>query len=187
MMKDSTKSLVLAGMFAALTAVGGFLKIPLGFMSITLQTMLAALAGMALGPKWGAISQGVYLALGLIGIPIFTQGGGPGYVFQPSFGFLLGFLLTAAVTGWLTDRVGTLTPWRAAWISTVGILAGYVIGTPYMGLILNVYMGKGLDVWTIVKTGCLIYLPGEAIKVAATAVTAPSLHRAIRGGEIARQ
>lgn len=179
MMQDRTRSLVLAGMFAALTAVSGFLKIPLGFMSITLQTMLAALAGMALGPKWGAVSQGVYVALGLIGIPIFTQGGGPGYIFQPSFGFLLGFLLTAAVTGYLTDRVGAVTPWRAAWISTVGILAGYVIGTPYMGLILNAYMGKGLDVWTVVKTGCLIYLPGEAVKIVANAVVAPSLVRAV--------
>lgn len=176
-MKSNVRNLVLAGVFAALTAVGGFLKIPFGPMSITLQTMLAALAGIVLGPKWGAASQGVYLALGLMGLPIFTQGGGLGYVFQPSFGFLLGFPLTAAVCGALIGpRPG---PWRCAWVAAVGILAGYVIGTPYMGLILNVYMGKGLDVWTVVKTGCLIYLPGEAVKVAATAVLAPPLKRAV--------
>lgn len=177
-MNDRTRNLVLAGVFAALTAVGGFLKIPFGPMSITLQTMLAALAGIVLGPRWGAASQGVYLALGLMGLPIFTMGGGLGYVFQPSFGFLLGFPLTAAVAGTLAGE--RPTPLRTAVAAAVGILAGYVIGTPYMGLVLNLYLNKGLDVWTVVKTGCLIYLPGEAVKVAATALVAPPLRRAVR-------
>lgn len=175
MTRNNTRHLVLAGVFAALTAVAGFLKLPFGPMSITLQTMLAALAGIVLGPKWGAVSQGVYLALGLMGLPIFTMGGGLGYVFQPSFGFLLGFPLTAAVSGQLARN--TLSPLRLALAAAVGILAGYVIGTPYMGLILNLYLDKGLDVWTVVKTGCLIYLPGEAVKVAATALIAPPLCR----------
>lgn len=69
MTRNNTRHLVLAGVFAALTAVAGFLKLPFGPMSITLQTMLAALAGIVLGPKWGAVSQGVYLALGLMGLP----------------------------------------------------------------------------------------------------------------------
>lgn len=171
------RPLILSGMFAALTAVCGFLKIPLGFTFITLQTMMAALAGILLGAKWGAVSQGVYLALGLMGLPIFTQGGGLGYVFQPSFGFLLGFPLTAAVSGWLSKA--SLSPVRLGLAAAVGILAGYGIGTPYMGFILNAYMEKGLDVWTVVKTGCLVYLPGEAVKAAATAVVAPPLKRAV--------
>lgn len=179
-MKDNTRNLALTGMFAALIAVGGFIKIPLGVMSITLQTMLAALAGMVLGPKWGAVSQGVYLALGLLGLPIFTQGGGLGYVFQPSFGFLLGFPLTAAVSGVLAGE--RPTPLKAAIAAAAGILAGYCIGVPYMGLILNLYMEKGLSIWTIVKTGCLIYLPGEAVKVAAAAVVAPPIRRAVELG-----
>lgn len=177
-MKRNVRYLVLAGVFAALTAVGCFLKIPFGPMSITLQTMLAALAGMVLGPKWGAASQLVYLVLGLVGLPIFTMGGGLGYVFQPSFGFLLGFPLTAAVSGLLVGRRPTVL--RCAGAAAVGILAGYVIGTPYMGLILNLYLGKGLSVWDVVKTGCLIYLPGECVKVAAAAVIAPPLCKAVR-------
>ena len=181
-MKSNVRYLVLAGVFAALTAVGGFLKIPLGFMSITLQTMLAALAGIVLGPKWGAVSQGVYLALGLMGLPIFTMGGGPGYVLQPSFGLLLGFPLTAAVSGALAGR--SLSPVRLGLAAAVGILAGYAIGTPYMGLILNLYMGKSLSVWAVVKAGCLVYLPGELVKVAATAVVAPPLKRAVQRSRV---
>ncbi len=172
-----SRSLVLAAGFAALTAVCGFIKIPLGVMSITLQTMMAALSGILLGPKWGAASQGVYLALGLLGLPIFTMGGGPGYVLQPSFGFLLGFPLTAAVSGLLAGD--SLSPLRLAGAAGAGILASYVVGTPYMGLILNLYLGKGLDVWTVVRTGCLVYLPGEAVKVLCAAVAAPPLKRAL--------
>jgi len=181
-MRNQIRPLILAGAFAALTAVCGFFKIPLGFMSITLQTMMAALAGILLGSKWGAVSQGAYLALGLLGLPIFTQGGGVGYVFQPSFGFLLGFPLTAAVTGLLAGESCSVL--RLGLSAGVGILAGYLIGTPYMGLILNVYMGKELDVWTVVKTGCLIYLPGEAVKIAVTAVIAPPLKRALGRAEL---
>lgn len=53
----------------------------------------------------------------------------------------------------------------------------YLIGVPYMGAVLNLYMGKGLSVWTIVKTGLLIYLPGDALKVMAVAAVAPTLCR----------
>ncbi len=177
-MDSKVKNLVLAAVFAALTAVGGFLKIPFGPMSITLQTMLAALAGMVLGPRWGAASQAVYVALGLLGLPIFTMGGGLGYVLQPSFGFLLGFPLTAAVSGLLVGSRPTVL--RCALAAAVGILAGYVIGVPYMGLVLNLYLGKGLSVWQVVESGLLIYLPGECVKIAAAAVLAPPLCRATR-------
>lgn len=177
-MREHTKNLILAGVFAALAAVAGFVKIPLGVMSMTLQTMLAALAGMVLGPKWGAASMAVYLCLGLLGLPIFTLGGGPGYVFQPSFGFLLGFVLTAAVSGTLAGpRPG---PLRAAAAAVVGILAGYVIGVPYMGVILNVYLGKEMSVWAVVQAGLLLYLPGEAVKVLCTALIAPPICKVVR-------
>lgn len=179
-MDSKVKNLVLAAVFAALTAVGGFLKIPFGPMSITLQTMLAALAGMVLGPRWGAASQAVYVALGLLGLPIFTMGGGLGYVLQPSFGFLLGFPLTAAVSGLLVGSRPTVL--RCAVAAAVGIFAGYLIGVPYMGLVLNLYLGKGLSVWQVVESGLLIYLPGECAKLAATAVLAPPLCRATRAG-----
>lgn len=177
-MDHNVKHLVLAAVFAALTAVSGFLKIPFGPMSITLQTMLAALAGIVLGPKWGAASQAVYVALGLMGLPIFTMGGGLGYVLQPSFGFLLGFPLTAAVSGLLVGQRPSVLRCGAA--AAVGILAGYVIGVPYMGLVLNLYLDKGLSVWQVVESGLLIYLPGECVKIAATAVVAPPLKRALK-------
>lgn len=176
-MRNATKSLVLAGLFAALTAVGAFLKLPLGAMSLTLQFLFTAMAGVLLGPKWGAVSQAVYVALGIVGLPIFTLGGGPGYVFQPSFGFLLGLIPAAAVVGALTR--GNKRPRRVAPACLAGLGVLYLVGLPYMGVVLNVYLGKGMPIWDLVRTGMLVYLPGDALKIAAVAAVSPALSRAL--------
>ncbi len=83
-----TKDLVLIALFAALTAIGGFLNIPTPTVPFSLQFLFCAYAGVLLGWKKGMISQALYLAVGLSGLPVFAKGGGIGYVLQPSFGFL---------------------------------------------------------------------------------------------------
>lgn len=181
MMRQNTRRLVQASVMAALTAVGAFLRFPMGAMSFTLQDMFTMLSGVLLGWKWGAASQGVYVALGLMGLPIFTMGGGPGYLLQPSFGFLLGIIPAAAVTGALAGERGE--PRRVIPACVAGLAVMYLIGVPYMGMILNLYLGKGLSVWAIVKTGMLIYLPGDALKGMAVAVAAPILCRRLRQAE----
>lgn len=177
-MRNHTRMLILCALFAALTAVGAFLRLPAGAMSITLQFFFTAMAALLLGPRWGALSQIVYVALGLAGLPVFTQGGGLGYVFQPSFGFLLGLIPAAAVIGALAGKDGAVRKVVPACLA--GLAALYLVGLPYMGLILNGYLRKGLPVWTIVKTGMLIYLPGDFLKIAVTAVVAPALCRAVK-------
>ena len=177
-MNTNSKLMARTAVMAVLTAVGAFLRFPLGAMSFTLQDMFTVLAGVLLGWKWGAASQAVYVALGLMGLPIFTQGGGLGYVFQPSFGFLLGIIPAAALAGRLAgdgqDRG------RIVFACTAALAVMYLVGVPYMGMILNLYMGKDLSVWTIIKTGLLIYLPGDALKVAVVARLAPALCRRVR-------
>lgn len=177
-MRNNTKYMVLAALFAALSAVGAFIQIPLGFTSITLQVLFTCLAGLLLGPKWGAVSQGVYVALGLLGLPVFTKGGGPGYLLQPSMGFLFGLILLAWVVGLLTRK--TQTPLRVALACCLGTACMYAVALPYMYAVLNLYMGLGRSVWEVVWGGMIVFLPGDAVKIAlVTAVSAPLL-RAIR-------
>lgn len=177
-MKNKTRMMILAALFAALTAVGAFIRFPLGTMSVTLQFMFTAMAGVLLGAKWGAVSQAVYVVLGLVGLPVFTMGGGIGYVMQPSFGFLLGLIPTAWVIGRLTAGEGGR--WRIALACLAGLAVLYLIGLPYMYLIMKLYLHKSITVWTAVKAGMLVYLPGDAIKIALTVLLYKPLRRAIR-------
>ncbi len=160
-----TRSLILTALFAALTAVGAFLKIPFPLSAITLQFFFTAMAGTLLGKKYGALSQAVYVLLGLVGVPIFALGGGFSYVFQPTFGFLLGLIPSAWVIGSLARR--PLTFWRSVTAMLAGLAVLYAIGVPYMALIANAYLGKGLTFWQVLKNGMLIYLPGDMLKIAA--------------------
>ena len=80
---NNTKNMIYTALFAALTAVGAFLRIPMGYSSVTLQYLFTAMAGLLLGRKWGALSQLLYVLLGLVGLPIFTMGGGLGTFSSP--------------------------------------------------------------------------------------------------------
>ncbi|MDZ7264485.1 MAG: biotin transporter BioY, partial [candidate division KSB1 bacterium] len=95
------RKIILVSLFAALTAVGAFIKIPLPHIPITLQTLVVIMSGNLLGYKLGTLSQLLYLVVGLLGVPIFAYGGGPGYIFQPSFGYLLGYPVGAFLIGLL--------------------------------------------------------------------------------------
>ena len=172
-----TKMLARTALFAALTAVGAFIKIPLGVSSITLQFFFTAMAGCLLGPVWGTVSQGVYVLLGLVGLPIFTMGGGFGYIFQPTFGFLLGLIPCAWVIGLITK--GGKSWWRGALASLAGLAVLYAVGLPYMALILNGYMGAGWSLQRILRDGMLLFLPGDALKIVVGALLFPQLSRAL--------
>ena len=168
---DMTRNMVLAALFAALTAIGAFLQIPTGTVPITLQFLFTALAGLLLGWKWGAISQLLY-----VGLPVFTQGGGIGYVLQPSFGFLLGLIPAAAVIGALTARrTGYLTVLAAV---LVGDLILYAVGVPYMYLILHVYM-QSAKTFPALLAAMLVYVPGDTLKIVVVTALVPVLRRTL--------
>ena len=171
-MNTRTRKLVYTALFAALTAVGAFLRIPMGYSSVTLQYLFTAMAGLLLGRRWGALSHAVYV------LPIFTMGGGFGYVFQPTFGFLLGLIPAAWVVGAVAGE--SLDPKRMALASLAGLATLYAVGMPYMALILNAYMGKGMTLSAILWAGMLPYLPGDAVKIVVAAGVCPILRRRLR-------
>ena len=172
----NTRTLTRTALFAALTAAGAFIRIPLGYSSITLQFFFTAMAGCLLGPVWGPVSQAVYVALGLIGLPIFTQGGGLTYLLQPTCGFLIGLIPAAWVIGLLTARRPP-HPVRTALACLAGLAVLYAVGLPYMAVILNQYMGKAMGFSAILWAGMLPFLPGDMLKIAVTAVLAPLLQK----------
>ena len=129
-----TKLIALIALFAALAAVGAFVKIPIGTVPVTLQFAFCNLAMLLLGWKWGTVSIAVYLVLGLVGVPIFTLGGGLGYVLQPTFGYLLGFCLGCFFGGLICSR-GVNGFARRLCGSLVNLVIVYTVGVLYLGLI----------------------------------------------------
>lgn len=98
--RRSTRS-VLAALFAALTAAGCFIQIPLpGGIPIVFQDMMAMLSGLLLGPVYGTIAVFVFLVLGCIGLPVFSGKAGLHVIIGgPTGGFLIGYLLSALAAG----------------------------------------------------------------------------------------
>ena len=171
----TARKLVYVALFAALTAAGAFLRLPLGVVSVTAQFFVTAMAGALLGAKWGAVSQGVYVALGLLGLPIFTMGGGIGYVLQPTFGFLLALIPAAWVIGHVAGVQAT--PRRMVLACLAGLALLYAVGLPYMALILNGYLRQNLPFSRLMIVGCLPFLPFDAVKVVLAAIVCPAVQR----------
>lgn len=167
-MKHSTlRMMILTAIFAALTAIGAFLRIGGGTVTFTLQVFFTCMAGTLLGPYWGAASQLIYVLLGLAGLPIFTEGGGLMYVSMPTFGFLLGLIPMAFVVGWISrpKRNGRLLL-RLLLAGSAGTVALYLVGLPYL------YFSQG-GAWSFGKTivsGCLIFLPFDVLKLTCSAL-----------------
>ena len=166
------RELALSALFAALTAVGAYIRIPTPWSAFTMQVFFVFMAGALLGPKYGALSQGVYVLLGLVGIPVFVGGGGLTYVLKPTFGFLLSYIPAAAVVGAL--RRGT-SPGRIALSCLAGLGVIYLVGLPYMALILNAYMGQSMGFGEIVMSGMVVFLPYDAVKIVLAAALARAL------------
>ncbi len=179
-MKLSTKEMVLISLFTALTAIGAFLSIPLGQVPITLQSLFTLLSGLLLGPRLGSMSQGLYLLLGLLGVRIFANfTGGFQYIFRPSFGFLVGFIFASLIVGKMTYKRPSLSFKRFFIASLLGTLVIYLFGVPYMYLILNYISGVEMSFLTALKTGCLIFLPGDLLKAAVASFVASQLNNRI--------
>ena len=169
------RHLVLVALFAALMVAGAYINIPTPLVPFTLQIFFTVLAGALLGARLGALSQVLYIVLGLVGLPVFAGGaGGIGAVAAPSFGYLIGMVAGAFVCGLVAQR-GTPSFPRMLVAAFLGLLAIYVVGVPYMYLLLRFYLHHGIAVGAALYSGFLIFLPLDAVKCVVAAALARRL------------
>lgn len=186
----SAYELALCGLFTALIVVGAYIKFSIPIepfpMHFTLQFFFVLLSGFLLGPGRGLLSVGVYLVLGLIGIPVFAAGGGIAYVIRPTFGFLLGFALASYVTGLIAEKAPSQ---RFGWLllaASAGMMAYYVMGMVYFYVISNYVIHMPVT-WAVVFVNCfLITVAGDFVLCILAALLAqrlrPAVIRYVRGG-----
>ena len=166
------RDIALAGLMTALTACGAFIKIPLPYVPLTLQTLFVYLSGALLGARLGALSQAAYVILGLMGLPLFAGGGGPAYVLHPTFGYLIGFIIAAYLIGRIVEQKPRAGYGRMLGAMAVGLGVVYIFGLPIFYVNLRLLSGAQVSFWNIFKLGCLVPLPGDALKILAAAYLA---------------
>lgn len=178
-MRITTRELVRAALFTALMAVVAILIRlfqPVVVIPFSLQPLVMLLAANLLSPRAAFLSMLAYLLLGLSGLPVFSVPpyGGPAYVLLPSFGFLLGFPLAAWVQSRLIRR-----PALPAYLlaGTAGVMVYYLVGLPYMYLILNYYVGRAVDVLQVLKIGFLPFIIFDLVKIVLAAWLAGEISR----------
>ena len=176
----SSRDLALVASFAALIAVLGLpgsISLFGNAVPITLQTLGIMLAGSILGWKRGALSVVVLLVLVAAGLPLLAGGrGGLAVFFGPTAGYLFGWVLGAAVIGWLVQRRLPAYPlWWGGLANVVGgIGAVYLIGIPVLAA------ATSTSLW-LAATGSLAFLPGDALKVVIATAVASAVHRGYPG------
>lgn len=162
------KELVYISLFAALMAAFALLPplmIPLIGVPITAQSLGAILAGGIIGAKRGALAIALFLALVALGFPLLAGGrGGMGAFACPSGGFMLGWIVAAATTGWLIDRKKGRMTFSYALICSLlgGIVVLYPIGILWVGLITGLTFFQAM-------VGSMIFLIGDCVKVVISA------------------
>ena len=166
---QSLRMSVYAALFAALTAMGAFMAIPIGPVPIVLQNLFVMLAGLLLGGRWGLASVGIYLLAGICGLPVFAGGqAGIGRIVGPTGGYLLGYLPAVYVIGRLAEGPHhRLVRDIAAMLLGTAIL--YAFGVSWLKIVTGLSWTKTLAV------GMLPFLIGDAAKIAAAIPIARAL------------
>jgi len=173
-----SRNIILAGLMAAMTAAGAFIKIPWLLVPMTMQTFFSSLAGLILSPFYAALSQFVYLLLGLLGFPIFVQGGGIGYIFQPTFGYLLSLPVAAYSLSYLVTEIFPEPKFSFYLIFSLLInLFTLAFGTIWLFFNINYYIGFDFSWKEAIFSGTLIFLPGTLIKAVLASYFALSLRK----------
>ena len=176
----SLREMILCAMFVALVAAGAFIRIPVGTDVYTLQFLFTLLAGLLLGARLGATAVATYVLLGLVGVPVFASGGGPGYVLQPTFGYLIGFILQAWYCGAAARRLSARNFKRLLAINGVGMAIVYVIGISYFYFMSNYVIDAPIAVWPVIfYCGILQVVPDFLLCVAAAGLAVRLEHAGV--------
>lgn len=157
--------------FSFLIAISTFIKVPLYPVPFTLQTLFVLLAANILGKKDGTMSQVFYLMGGLAGLPIFALGGGPAYVLQPSFGYILGFIPAAYVIGTMVQKIDYSNIKKAVATLLIANFAGlliiYLFGLSYLYINLTIIARHTLSFYQVIFNGFILFIPAMIVKLAA--------------------
>lgn len=170
---NKTAEMTKMALMVAMNCVSAYIIIPLPFSlsPLALQTLIVNLTGYVLNAKQAFMTMLVYLLVGLAGVPVFTGGSaGPGKLFGPTGGYIIGFLVTAVFLAYFKGEKYNFK--RYALLGCViGIPLIYVFGVVQLKLITGMLWDKAI------LTGALPFIPLDIVKCLAAAVIAGPINR----------
>lgn len=158
--------IALVGAGAVLISIAAQIQIPMIPVPMTMQTFAVLLVAATLGFSRGAASTALYLAFGALGLPVFA-GATALKAAMPTLGYLIGFVLAAAIIGLLAERGFTKNPLKLAAAFALGSLVIYLSGV--IGLVSIL----GIDFQTAITVGVLPFLLGDLVKAVLAASLLP--------------
>jgi biotin transport system substrate-specific component len=167
----SASAITRVALMAAVTAVAAQIAIPTPPVPFTLQVLAVILSGLLLGPRYGALAQAVYVLVGAVGVPVFSEfSGGLGVILGPTGGYLVSYPIAAAVAGLAAPAVAGGVRCQAL---VLGILWGcaslaviYALGATWLAVVTHLPAG------IVLVQGVLIFVPFDLIKVALATLVA---------------
>ena len=166
-------------------AAAANMKIPLQPVVINLTTLAVAILAASFGWRIGVATVALYIAEGLSGLPFFANGGGWGYVFSPSFGFIVGYLPMAFIIGWAADRGASASALRMfGWMVLADAIV-FAFGFAWLLVVANLILQSGGELPAWLTSGDLLtvawngavqpFILWDILKMAFAAVTVAGL------------
>ena len=183
----AVRNVILAVLGSLFVAICAQVQVPLWPVPVTGQTFAVLVVGMAFGWRLGGATLLLYLAEGLVGLPVFAKfAAGPGVLAGPTGGYLVGFVVATAVIGYLAQRGWDRNVWRTAAAMLIGNVVLYIPGLIWLGMF---YAGPGAQfvantgattaAGAAIAGGLTPFLLGDALKLALAAALFPAAWRLV--------
>ena len=171
--KFSTKTIAVIAVITAVTCILAPFSIPIGPVPISLTNLVIYLGLYILGTKNGTISYCIYLLIGLVGVPVFSSfTAGPGKLFGPTGGYLIGFIPMAIIAGICIEKFERkIVPGMIGMI--VGTAVCYALGTVWLAYQAHMTFGQAL------MAGVIPFIIEDLIKMIIAALVGPAIHKAL--------
>ncbi|MEG0240167.1 biotin transporter BioY [Anaerorhabdus sp.] len=157
-MNNQTKPLIQCALLAGAIAICSQIQIPLPMVPINLALLAVHVAGIVLKPKYAILTVLVYIALGFIGLPVFSNfSGGAQVLFGPTGGYILGYLLDAILISYGMQKL-KFSLQTVLILCIIGTLGCYIFGTIWFMIITQTALPLAL-VYCVIP-----FIPGDMIK-----------------------
>lgn len=173
--KSSARNMAYIGVSVALLTICSWICLPLN-VPVTLQTLGVCLVAGLLGFKKGTIATLVFILLGAIGVPVFSEfTGGMGIILGSTGGYIIGFAFTAMIVGFVSDKFkGRFVPLVISMV--VGVLVCYAFGTLWFAVV-YAKSNEPASLMTILSWCVFPFIIPDAVKIAVSAVLANRLRK----------